>query len=719
MSRLMQHRLAAQKRRAGGTQDFQTDREVKVEQPGTDDVRVAAKTAGTFKSRYVTLVQTPKNRLEIIPDPAAIHEFIDDNSHHLPDDIMNTIDPTEEKYGRGTRMHLWGDHQVLHELLDQALGNGWTWVQPEDIGALTDGEILEAPDGRIYWHERYQIESSSEELLQGKTVTFDGAPENRMPTAPDAKEAAFKDLFRPTPQPDEKKEEEKGKEAAAKKADVDGASMPPAAHTPPAPAATTGGNPYQDWKSENLIETIEGLTDSESFAKDKPEQKAVEMMAEVLSARPVESAPAEEAKKAALKRAKKAAAITAFPPSNDETGTVLEGDKSLPEGHDFQENNSGVEAPKEDTPSKFAGINDPAETGDTSSILEGDKSIPEGKDDEENNTGVDVLSEDGPSKFAGKKAAAPITTAKALTLIEDLCEELKGLYMDAKPITTVNESRPVREGVEAIYHAMKKLGEAQKIVAKQKKQEDDEAEAAEKAAAAKPKKSAFLSMANLNIVAAEDEDMGDEGADDSKMAAVKTALYATAEQARTRAQQMADESGSSVLVYKALHNKSKEQYGAAFTLPHFGERVGNRIEPKQKNASVSRIATVSARSAFRARVAKVAKVDAVVANELSDSIMRTAAAYRAAKTETKKAELETKLTVLAGQLGLTININPEDLQVVSLNVDQAEAMPPAVPGISPAPLPGIDPIGGIDPLDPMEPAVPEMAMEDPIVVPTA
>lgn len=490
MSRMMrQHRQAAQKRKAYGTQDFQNDREPNVEQPNTDDVRVAAKKhAGAYKGHFVSLVQTPKNTLELIPNHTAIAEFISDNADHLGDDILAILDPTGEKLSNNVSRHnVWGDKQILRELLDDSLSNGWHWLNPEDIGALTDAPVLEAPDGSVYWHERYQIESAADELLQGNTVRLDGAPENKaLPSAPPA-----------LPPIDPKAASRKRK----KKADVDAAPIEPIPSPSPAPSAS--GNPYSEWKSENLIETIESLTDSDTFAQDKPEQKAVEQMAEVLSARPVEPEPAaEQAKKSALKMARiwlrKSAAtgITSFPPSDENTGKVLEGDHSLPEGREFQEDNTGVTHPHTDTPQKFASIHDPAENAETSSVLEGDKSIPEGKDEEEDNTGVTH-----PPTELPKAAAAAITLDKALRLIETITEELQGIYLDAKAITTVNETRPVRDAVESIFHSVKALGNAQKVLAKQKKQDEEEAAAAE-ANAAKAKKSSSL-LANLKLASVE------------------------------------------------------------------------------------------------------------------------------------------------------------------------------------------------------------------------
>lgn len=58
----------------------------------------------------------------------------------------------------------------IWELMEDFFTNGWENVAPEDIGALTSGEIFSDPNGNLYWHERYQIEDMLEELKQGNEV---------------------------------------------------------------------------------------------------------------------------------------------------------------------------------------------------------------------------------------------------------------------------------------------------------------------------------------------------------------------------------------------------------------------------------------------------------------------------------------------------------------------------------------------------------------------
>ena len=62
------------------------------------------------------------------------------------------------------------EYPDIYDLMEDFLQNGWETVNPEDIGALTSGELISDPNGNVYWHERYQIEDMVEELQKGQTV---------------------------------------------------------------------------------------------------------------------------------------------------------------------------------------------------------------------------------------------------------------------------------------------------------------------------------------------------------------------------------------------------------------------------------------------------------------------------------------------------------------------------------------------------------------------
>lgn len=79
-----------------------------------------------------------------------------------------------------------------------------------------------------------------------------------------------------------------------------------------------------------------------------------------------------------------------------------------------------------------------------------------------------------------EKFAAEIATSTAVKKADGLADTLKKTYLDAKVLTTVNDSRPVRDAVESIYHASVRMGEAVKTLAKQQEQEDADEAAAQK-----------------------------------------------------------------------------------------------------------------------------------------------------------------------------------------------------------------------------------------------
>ena len=54
-----------------------------------------------------------------------------------------------------------------------------------------------------------------------------------------------------------------------------------------------------------------------------------------------------------------------------------------------------------------------------------------------------------------------------------------------------------------------------------------------------------------------------------------------------KAQKIANETGSSVIVYQSLLRS--EEFGVAFTLPTWGVRVSERIEPESVNETCERL----------------------------------------------------------------------------------------------------------------------------------
>jgi hypothetical protein len=178
-------------------------------------------------------------------------------------------------------------------------------------------------------------------------------------------------------------------------------------------------NPFTAWSSEALAAATKALAGLKEFNTDKAAQKAIAQINEELIKRPI---AVEEPKAASLKKA------VAVPAVNQDSASLEEG-----------------------------------------SIEEVNKAhgVVDGK-----YPGVDIPKTELPSKFAGEMA-----TSSAAKKAEDFQEKLKALYLDAKPLTAVNDSRPVREAVESIYAAMHQFGEACKLLSRQAEQESQEAEA--------------------------------------------------------------------------------------------------------------------------------------------------------------------------------------------------------------------------------------------------
>jgi len=77
-----------------------------------------------------------------------------------------------------------GTDNILFDLLEDWLGNGWEFVNPEEIAALTcapilsnevdrnnKGEIIKL--GRIWWFPNYQVTDPINELWTEGCVLFD------------------------------------------------------------------------------------------------------------------------------------------------------------------------------------------------------------------------------------------------------------------------------------------------------------------------------------------------------------------------------------------------------------------------------------------------------------------------------------------------------------------------------------------------------------------
>jgi hypothetical protein len=100
---------------------------------------------------------------------------------------------------------------------------------------------------------------------------------------------------------------------------------------------------------------------------------------------------------------------------------------------------------------------------------------------------------DRPATTAPIKLAADMTCSKAVKQSESLGDQLKKMYLEAKGLTSVNDTRPVREAVESIFRSADMFDEATKALNKQQQQEESEAAAQE--IKAKNKKSSYAGLA--------------------------------------------------------------------------------------------------------------------------------------------------------------------------------------------------------------------------------
>ena len=73
----------------------------------------------------------------------------------------------------------------LSEALEYQLCNGWGWIDPSEIGALTSGEIVSRETvrddhgeltecGTIYWNASYMVVDTLDMLKSGESVSWVG-----------------------------------------------------------------------------------------------------------------------------------------------------------------------------------------------------------------------------------------------------------------------------------------------------------------------------------------------------------------------------------------------------------------------------------------------------------------------------------------------------------------------------------------------------------------
>lgn len=99
-----------------------------------------------------TDIEIGKNKLVFIPDIEAITEEIE---------FINEL--LDRNY-----------YSTFEKLIEYHLCNGMEFINPEDIGALTDAPII-GYDYKVYWLKDYCTVNEVTELLKGNTVSFEYA----------------------------------------------------------------------------------------------------------------------------------------------------------------------------------------------------------------------------------------------------------------------------------------------------------------------------------------------------------------------------------------------------------------------------------------------------------------------------------------------------------------------------------------------------------------
>jgi hypothetical protein len=142
--------------------------------------------------RQIPISDRPKVRLEDQRTILRSGEYVDLVliGNHLE------LDPTPAGTHRANELRgEMGTDAALGELLEDHLTNGWEFLEPAEIGALTDAPIIsqdvlrnEQGDivlvGRVFWFSNYQVEDPLETFVRDRSVSFD-AVGKQIPNAAD------------------------------------------------------------------------------------------------------------------------------------------------------------------------------------------------------------------------------------------------------------------------------------------------------------------------------------------------------------------------------------------------------------------------------------------------------------------------------------------------------------------------------------------------------
>jgi hypothetical protein len=294
----------------------------------------------------------------------------------------------------------------------------------------------------------------------------------------------------------------------------------------PTPIPPKGSFDIKSLSTEALAKTVKALVSIKEFEEDKSAQALIEALTAELKTRPIEQ---DESKSPAAAPAPGPAPAAAPAPALPVAASQKK--KSFDEPSQAIVDLGGLNvAPEEPPQGDRGGVG--ADTGASDGGAAGGPSgggfIASGKAASGNSGGAFVTDEDtgtvvedgGRTQEIGEahakrddntgitlpattlpiKLAVEMTTGKALKEAERFGSDLKRLYLDAKPLVSVNGTRSVREAVEAIFRAADLFNEATKTLSKQQQQEESEEAVTKIKAENKGKKSSFL---GLSVAASE------------------------------------------------------------------------------------------------------------------------------------------------------------------------------------------------------------------------
>jgi len=132
--------------------------------------RLARKSAGVTKTAS-----------ESIYGDSSI-ELSEDSSGNL---VITVTDEGREEIKDAYDSGKKSPDDVLYDIFEGAIGNGFTWIAPETIGALTDAPIIGLDvsidddgypqldrDSKVWWYPEYQISDPMEDLAELGTISF-------------------------------------------------------------------------------------------------------------------------------------------------------------------------------------------------------------------------------------------------------------------------------------------------------------------------------------------------------------------------------------------------------------------------------------------------------------------------------------------------------------------------------------------------------------------